>query len=165
MATVTLQGNPCNLIGELPATGSSAPDFVLVAGDLSTASLNTYAGKKIILNIFPSIDTDVCATSVRKFNKEASELENTVVLCISKDLPFAQGRFCGAEGLEDVVTLSDFRSDAFGKAYGLAITDGPLEGLLARSVVVIDESGKVVYSELVPEIAQEPNYSSTLAAL
>lgn len=165
MATVTLQGNPCNLIGELPATGSSAPDFVLVAGDLSTASLNTYAGKKIILNIFPSIDTDVCATSVRKFNKEASALENTVVLCISKDLPFAQGRFCGAEGLEDVVTLSDFRSDAFGKAYGLAITDGPLEGLLARSVVVIDESGKVVYSELVPEIAQEPNYSSALAAL
>ena len=165
MATVTLQGNPCNLIGELPTTGSSAPDFVLVAGDLSTASLNTYAGKKIILNIFPSIDTDVCATSVRKFNKEASELENTVVLCISKDLPFAQGRFCGAEGLENVVTLSDFRSDAFGKAYGLAITDGPLEGLLARSVVVIDESGKIVYSELVPEIAQEPNYSSALAAL
>ena len=165
MATVTLQGNPCNLIGELPATGSSAADFSLVAGDLSTASLSTYAGKKLILNIFPSIDTDVCAASVRKFNKEASELENTVVLCISKDLPFAQGRFCGAEGLENVVTLSDFRSDAFGKAYGLTITDGPLEGLLARSVVVIDESGKIVYSELVPEIAQEPNYSSALAAL
>ncbi len=165
MATVTLQGNPCNLIGELPATGSSAADFSLVTGDLSTASLSTYAGKKLILNIFPSIDTDVCATSVRKFNKEASELENTVVLCISKDLPFAQGRFCGAEGLENVVTLSDFRSDAFGKAYGLTITDGPLEGLLARSVVVIDESGKIVYSELVPEIAQEPNYSSALAAL
>ncbi len=165
MATVTLHGDAFNLVGNLPETNAPAPDFALVAGDLSTSSLKDYAGKKVILNIFPSIDTDVCATSVRTFNKEASSLKNTVVLCISKDLPFAQGRFCGAEGLENVVNLSDFRSDAFGKAYGLTIANGPLEGLLARAVVVVDESGKIIYSELVPEIAQEPDYAAALAAL
>ncbi len=165
MATVTLKGTPCNLSGELPATGSAAPEFTLVNGDLAAVGLKEYAGKKIILNIFPSIDTSVCATSVRTFNKKASELDNTVVLCISKDLPFAQGRFCGAEGLKDVVTLSDFRTPDFGAKYGLLITDGPLAGLLARAVVVIDQTGKIIYTELVPEIAQEPDYAAALAAL
>ncbi len=165
MATVTLKGNTCNLIGELPINGSNAPDFTLVSGELEAIGLSDYSGKKVILNIFPSIDTDVCAASVRKFNAEASKLDNTVVLCISKDLPFAQSRFCGAEGLENVITLSDFRSHAFGNVYGLTITDGPLEGLLTRAVILIDEAGKIIYSELVPEIAQEPDYTAALAAL
>ena len=165
MLQVTLHGESCNLSGELPAIGSSAPDFTLVAADLTTQTLKDYVGKLIILNIFPSIDTDVCATSVRKFNKEASSLDNTAVLCISRDLPFAQGRFCGAEGLENVTTLSDFRSGDFGKTYGLAITDGALAGLLARAVIIIDKSGNIIYSELVPEIAQEPDYAAALAAL
>ena len=165
MAQVTLQGEACSLSGELPAIGSEASDFTLVASDLSTQTLKDYSGKTVILNIFPSIDTDVCATSVRKFNEEASKLNNTAVLCISRDLPFAQGRFCGAEGLKNVITLSDFRSGDFGKDYGLTITDGALAGLLARAVIIIDPAGNIIYSELVPEIAQEPNYSAALAAL
>ncbi len=165
MATVTFKGTPCNLSGELPAAGSAAPEFSLVNGDLATITLKEFTGKKVILNIFPSIDTSVCATSVRTFNKKASELANTVVLCISKDLPFAQGRFCGAEGLKDVITLSDFRTADFVDKYGLLITDGPLAGLLARAVVVINEEGKITYTELVPEIAQEPDYDAALSAL
>ncbi len=165
MANVTLGGNPLHTSGELPAKGSHAADFSLVNGDLGTISLDNYKGKKLILNIFPSLDTGTCATSVREFNKRASGLENTTVLCISRDLPFAQKRFCGAEGIENVVTLSDFRDGAFGKNYGLELLDGPLQGLHARSVVVLDENHNVVYTELVPEIKNEPNYESALAAL
>lgn len=165
MAAITLQGNPCNTVGELPTIGTEAAGFELVKGDLSAAKLVDYAGKKVILNIFPSIDTSVCATSVRKFNAEAADLDNTVVLCISKDLPFAQGRFCGAEGLENVETLSSFKGDSFGADYGVQIADGPLAGLFARAVVVVDTSGKVAYTELVPEIAQEPDYAAALDAV
>lgn len=165
MATVTLKGNPFSTIGELPAAGTPAPDFVLTGADLSEATLATFAGQRLVLNIFPSIDTGVCATSVRTFNAKASSLANTKVLCISADLPFAAGRFCGAEGLSDVVTLSTFRSPAFGQAYGVTLTEGPLKGLLARSVVVVDETGKVVYTQLVPEIVEEPNYEAALAVL
>jgi Peroxiredoxin len=165
MATITLKGNPVNTAGNLPATGALAPDFKLVKTDLSEASLKDFAGKKVILNIFPSLDTSVCATSVRKFNAEASSLANAVVLCISKDLPFAHGRFCSTEGLNNVVSLSEFRDDNFSKAYGVKIADGPLAGLHSRAVVVVDEAGKVVYSEQVPEIAQEPNYEAALKAV
>lgn len=165
MATVTLKGNPINTIGTLPAVGSDAPSFSLIKGDLSAASLSDYKGKKIVMNIFPSVDTGTCAQSVRQFNKEAAELENTVVLCISKDLPFAQGRFCGAEGIENVEMLSDFKDGNFGKAYKLTFTDGPLAPLLSRSVVVVDENGKVVYTEQVQEIVDEPNYKAALEAL
>lgn len=142
--------------------GEEAPDFLLTGSDLQDVSISKYKGKKIILNIFPSIDTGVCATSVRKFNSEASKLSNTIVLCISTDMPFAHSRFCGAEGLKDVVTLSELRNRDFGAKYGLRITDGPLAGVLARSVVVVDENGKVTYTELVPEIAQEPDYAKAL---
>jgi thiol peroxidase len=142
----------------LPTVGAQAPDFKLVTGELAEVNLQTFAGKRVVLNIFPSIDTGVCATSVRKFNKWASEQENTVVLCVSKDLPFAAGRFCGAEGLTNVVTASDFRYNTFGSSYGVLLIDGALKGLLARSVVAIDESGKVVYTELVSEITAEPSY-------
>lgn len=165
MANVTLGGNPLHTSGELPVKGSHAADFSLVNGDLGTISLDNYKGKKLILNIFPSIDTGTCAASVREFNKKAAGLENTTVLCISRDLPFAQKRFCGAEGIENVVTLSDFRDGAFGKNYGLELLDGPLQGLHARSVVVLDENHNVVYTELVPDIKDEPNYDSALAAL
>lgn len=165
MATVTLGGNPQHTSGELPKTGSAAADFSLVNPDLGTTSLDNFKGKKLILNIFPSIDTGTCAASVREFNKKASSLENTAVLCISRDLPFAQKRFCGAEGIENVVTLSDFRDGQFGKNYGLELIDGPLQGLHARSVVVLDENHQVVYTELVPEIKDEPNYAAALAAL
>ncbi|MDP4207342.1 MAG: thiol peroxidase [Bacteroidota bacterium] len=165
MATITFKGNSVNTAGNLPATGALAPDFKLVKTDLSEASLKDFAGKKVILNIFPSLDTSVCATSVRKFNAEASSLANTVVLCISKDLPFAHGRFCSTEGLNNVVSLSEFRDDNFSKAYGVKIADGPLAGLHSRAVVVVDEAGKVVYSEQVPEIAQEPNYEAALKAV
>lgn len=164
MSTITLKGTPVETIGTLPVKGNSAPDFTLAALDLSEKSLSDFAGKKIVLNIFPSIDTSTCATSVRTFNKDATGLENTVVLCISADLPFAQGRFCGAEGIENVVMLSSFRSD-FGKVYGNVFTTGPLKGLLSRSVVVIDEKGTVVYTEQVSETSQEPDYTSALAAL
>lgn len=165
MATITLGGNPIQTIGELPAVGSKAPDFTLVKEDLSTVTLADFKGKKVILNIFPSIDTGVCATSVRTFNQKASQMENTTVLCISKDLPFAQKRFCGAEGLEQVVNASDFRNGDFGKEYGLTIVDGVLQGLHSRVVIVLDENGVVKYTEQVPEIAQEPNYEACLAAL
>lgn len=165
MATITLKGNAVHTSGDLPVVGSQAPDFKLVKNDLSESSLSDYKGSKVILNIFPSIDTGTCAASVRQFNKEAAELDNTKVLCISRDLPFAQARFCGAEGIANVVNLSDFRTGSFGKDYGLQIVDGPLNGLLSRSVVILDESGKVIYTEQVPEIVDEPNYKAALEAL
>ena len=165
MASITLGGNPIHTQGELPKAGSKAPNFNLIKTDLSSTSLSDYAGSKLVLNIFPSIDTGVCATSVRTFNQKASSLENTKVLCISRDLPFAQKRFCGAEGLENVENLSDFKTGSFGDAYGLTIVDGPLAGLHSRVVIVLDENGMVTYAEQVPEIAQEPNYELALAAL
>ena len=165
MATVTLGGNPIHTNGELPKVGSKAPDFNLVNTDLSIASLADFAGSKVVLNIFPSIDTGTCATSVRTFNAKASTLANTKVLCISRDLPFAQKRFCGAEGLENVINLSDFNTGSFGKTYGLEITDSVLAGLHSRVVIVLDENGVVKYAEQVPEIADEPNYENALAAL
>lgn len=165
MAEIKLGGNPIHTNGQLPKSNNSAPNFNLVGTDLSTKSLSDYTGKKLILNIFPSIDTGVCAASVRSFNKLASNLENTKVLCISKDLPFAQKRFCGAEGIENVETLSDFRSGEFGNTYGLTITDGPLNGLHARAVVVLNENHQIVYSELVDDIHNEPNYDKALASL
>jgi Peroxiredoxin len=166
MATVTLHGElKINVGGELPAVGSVASDFTLVKGDLSEVSLKDFKGKKVLLNIFPSIDTGVCAASVRQFNKDAVGLENTVVLGVSVDLPFAAGRFCAAEGIENVVTASAFRNPEFAANYGVLMVDGPLKGLLARSVVVVNADGKVAYTELVPEVTQEPNYSAALAAL
>lgn len=165
MATITLKGNSIHTAGELPAVGSQLPAFNLVKSDLSEVSQADFAGKKVVLNIFPSLDTAVCAASVRRFNKEAGERGDTVVLCISADLPFAQGRFCTTEGLENVVSLSVFRSPEFGSDYGLTITDGPLKGLLSRAVIVADASGKVLYTEQVPEIVQEPDYDKALAAL
>jgi thiol peroxidase len=165
MAQVTLKGNPVSIAGELPKVGATAPDFLLVGAGLADDSLASYAGKRKVLNIFPSVDTPTCATSVRKFNAQANELDNTVVLCVSADLPFAQGRFCGAEGLENVKTLSTFRAPAFAESYGVAIADGPLKGLTARAVVVLDADNKVLHTELVKEIAEEPNYESALAVL
>lgn len=165
MATVTLGGNPIKTSGELPTVGSKAPQFQLVQNDLTVASLENFAGSKLVLNIFPSIDTGTCATSVRTFNAKASALENTKVLCISRDLPFAQKRFCGAEGLENVINLSDFKTGSFGKDYGLEMIEGPLGGLHSRVVIVLDENGTVTYAEQVPEIADEPNYEAALAAL
>ena len=165
MASITLGGNPIQTSGELPKVGSQAPDFKLVKNDLSIATLADFKGSKLVLNIFPSIDTGTCATSVRSFNAKASALENTKVLCISRDLPFAQQRFCGAEGLENVINLSDFKSGSFGKDYGLEITDGVLAGLHSRVVLVVDENGTVTYTQQVPEIADEPNYDAAIAAL
>ncbi len=165
MAQVTLKGNPVQVNGELPAVGAKAPDFSLVAGDLSDMTLASFAGKRKVLNIFPSVDTPTCATSVRTFNKMASELADTVVLCISADLPFAQARFCGAEGLENVKNLSTLRGAEFIENYGVAIADGPLKGLTARAVVVLDENDNVLHSELVKEIAEEPDYEAALAVL
>lgn len=165
MASITLGGNSIHTSGELPKVGSKAADFTLVKTDLSTATLADYKGSRVVLNIFPSIDTGTCATSVRKFNKKVSSLVNTKVLCISRDLPFAQKRFCGAEGLENVVNLSDFKNGSFGKNYGLEITDGPLAGLHSRVVIVLDENGTILYSEQVSEIANEPNYEAALALL
>jgi thiol peroxidase len=165
MAAITLGGNPINTNGSLPQVGSKATDFQLVKSDLSVASLADYAGSKLVLNIFPSIDTGTCATSVRTFNAKASALENTKVLCVSRDLPFAQKRFCGAEGLENVINLSDFKEGSFGKNYGLEIVDGPLAGLHSRVVIVLDENGIVKHAEQVGEIADEPNYEAALASL
>jgi thiol peroxidase len=165
MATVTLGGNPIHTSGELPKIGSKLVDFKLIQNDLSVASLANFAGKKLVLNIFPSIDTGTCATSVRKFNESASTLDNTVVLCISRDLPFAQKRFCGAEGLENVINLSDFQVGSFGKANGLEITDGPLTGLHSRAIIVVNENGIITHTEQVSEIANEPNYEAALAVL
>jgi thioredoxin-dependent peroxiredoxin len=163
MAQITLRGNAINTVGELPAVGSSAPSFSLTGADLSPLSSDKFSGKPVLLNIFPSVDTPVCATSVRTFNQRAADGGATVVN-VSKDLPFAQARFCGAEGIENVSTGSAFR-DSFGEDYGVTITDGPMAGLLARAVVVIGADGNVAYTELVPEIAQEPNYDAALAAL
>jgi thiol peroxidase len=165
MAQITLKGNAINTIGTLPEVGSKAPDFTLVKNDLSMGSLSDYLGQKVVLNIFPSLDTGTCAASVRRFNQEASNLEKTKVLCISKDLPFAQARFCGAEGLENVHNYSDFRTGEFGKTYGVEIIDGPLAGLESRAVVVVNEKGVVTYTQQVPEIVDEPDYDSVLAAL
>ena len=165
MAIVTLKGNACKTNGNLPSIGSNLPEATLVGKDLSRTNLADYKGKKLILNIFPSIDTGTCATSVRTFNQKASELENTVVLCISRDLPFAQSRFCGVEGIENVDTLSDFESGDFGNEFGVHLLDGPLKGLHARSIVVADENGKVLHTELVSEIVNEPNYDDALNAL
>jgi thiol peroxidase len=165
MAAITLGGNPINTNGSLPQVGSKATDFQLVKSDLSVATLADYAGSKLVLNIFPSIDTGTCATSVRTFNAKASALENTKVLCVSRDLPFAQKRFCGAEGLENVENLSDFKEGSFGKNYGLEIVDGPLAGLHSRVVIVLDENGVVKHAEQVGEIADEPNYEAALASL
>ncbi|MFZ6044904.1 thiol peroxidase [Pseudomonas sp. CR3202] len=165
MAQVTLKGNPINVDGQLPQKGQQAPAFSLVGGDLSDVTLASLSGKRKVLNIFPSIDTPTCATSVRKFNVEASKLPNTVVLCISADLPFAQKRFCGAEGLDNVVNLSTMRGANFLKDYGVAIASGPLVGVAARAVVVLDENDKVLHSELVGEIANEPDYAAAIATL
>lgn len=165
MATIRLDELTIHTSGELPAVGSKAPNFELVAGDLSRKTIADFSGSRLILNIFPSIDTGTCATSVRTFNKEASAIENTKVLCISRDLPFAQGRFCGAEGIENVVMLSDFVSGSFGDAYGLNITDGPIAGLNSRCIVVLDEQGTVLYTEQVENIPDEPNYEAAMKAL
>ena len=165
MASITLGGNPINTSGSLPNIGTNAPDFKLVKTDLSIATLADYKGGRLVLNIFPSIDTGTCATSVRTFNAKASSLENTKVLCISRDLPFAQKRFCGAEGLENVINLSDFNTGSFGKDYGLEITDSVLAGLHSRVVIVLDENGKIIYTEQVSEIANEPNYEAAITAL
>lgn len=165
MATVTFKNDiSVNTSGQLPAVGSVAPEFALVKNDLSEVSLKDLKGKTVILNIFPSLDTGTCAASVRRFNKEAAALLNTVILAVSADLPFAAGRFCSAEGIDNVVPASVFRNASFAKDYGVLMLDGPLKGLLARSVVVIDANGKVVYTELVPEITNEPNYQPALAA-
>ena len=165
MASITLHGNAIASLGSLPAAGSAAPEFNLTKGDLSAATLADYKGKKVVLNIFPSIDTGTCAQSVRQFNKDAAALENTAVLCVSKDLPFAQARFCGAEGIENVEMLSDFRDGNFGKAYQVEFTEGPLVPLHSRAVVVINEQGNVVHTEQIGEIADEPNYAKALEAL
>lgn len=165
MAKVSLKGNVVHTNGELPKVGDEAPDFTGVKGDLSEISLKDLKGKNVILNIFPSLDTAVCANSVRKFNKEVTSVPNTVVLAVSKDLPFAQGRFCTTEGIENVIPVSMFRCSCFGDKYGMLIEDGPLEGLFARGVVVVDKDGKVIYEELVPEITHEPNYEAAMASL
>lgn len=165
MAEITLKGNPINTSGDLPAVGSTAPDFLLTGGDLADVSLASYAGKKKLLNIVPSLDTGVCAASTQKFNTAMTGKSDAVALVISADLPFASGRFCSAEGIDNVTNLSMMRSKSFAKDYGMLITDGPLAGVCARGVVVLDENNQVVYTQLVPEIGQEPDYDAALAAL
>lgn len=165
MASTNLKGNPVSLAGDFPAKDSQAAGFTAVKQDLSEITLDSLKGKKVVLNIFPSIDTPVCATSVRKFNEKAAGLSNTEVVCLSFDLPFALGRFCGAEGIEGVTPASLFRNPGFGKDYGVLIEDGPLAGLAARAVIVLDESGKVVYSQLVNDITEEPDYEAAIAVL
>lgn len=165
MATVTLKNNAIHTIGELPGLNSNALDFTLVTTGLAEKSLKDYEGKRVILNIFPSVDTATCAMSVRQFNQDAASLSNTIILCVSRDLPFAQARFCGAEGIENVEMLSDFRNAQFGKDYGVLFTDGPLTGLLSRAIVILDEKGKVVYTEQVAETTEEPNYAQALDVL
>lgn len=165
MAKVTLKGNEFNTVGELPAVGSTIPAFNLVKNDLSPLTNGDIAGKKVVLNIFPSIDTGTCAASTRYFNQEAAGLDNTVVVCVSRDLPFAQTRFCGAEGIENVIMASDYQTAQFGNDFGVLFADGPLKALLSRSVIVTDENGKVLYTEQVPETVNEPNYDAALAAL
>jgi len=165
MSTVTLQGNPVDVSGELPRPGSTAPEFSLVDKGLADVALESFAGKRKVLNIFPSVDTPTCAASVRRFNEAAAKLENTVVLCVSADLPFAQARFCGAEGLDNVLTLSTLRHADFLADYGVAIASGPLAGLAARAVVVLDENNTVTHAQLVAEIADEPDYDAAISAL
>lgn len=165
MATITLKGHPIQTSGDLPKIGEKAPEFLLTVSDLSTQTLSDFEDHKVVLNIFPSIDTGTCAQSVREFNKEAAEMENTKVLCISRDLPFAQARFCGAEGINNVIMLSDYKDGSFGKAYGLDIINGPLETLHSRCVIVLDENGIVKYTEQVQETVDEPNYKASLYAL
>ncbi|MBX2944340.1 MAG: thiol peroxidase [Cyclobacteriaceae bacterium] len=165
MAQTKLGENVVNTAGDLPKVGSAAPDFILTGSDMKEVTLNQFSGKNLVLNIFPSIDTGVCANSVREFNKRAAGLHNTTVLCVSKDLPFAMKRFCGAEGITNVLTATDFRNRGFSTAYGVELIDGGFAGLLARAVIVIDSTGKVKYTELVPAIGQEPNYDAALAAL
>ncbi len=165
MAQITLHDNPINTIGNLPEIKAKAPAFQLTKADLSDATLNDFTGQHLVLNIFPSIDTGVCAMSVRRFNAEAEKLKNTTVLCISADLPFAQARFCGAEGLDRVITLSAMRDRKFGEDYGVTISDGPLASLFSRAVVIVDENGSVIYTEQVPEITQEPDYEAALKIL
>ncbi|WP_085441659.1 thiol peroxidase [Magnetofaba australis] len=165
MAQITLKGNPINTSGELPSVGSAAPEFSLTKSDLSDVSLKDFAGKKVVLNIFPSIDTAVCAASVRHFNADVDKMDGAVVLCISMDLPFAHSRFCGAEGLESVTSCSEMHKRGFAEDYGVRIVDGPLAGLMARAVVIVDESGKVIYTQQVPEIVEEPDYEAALKAL
>ena len=165
MAKITLKGNPIKTIGKLPKIGKKAPKFKLVKTDLSIGKLKDFKGKKVLLNITPSIDTGICAASMRKFNEEAAGLDNTVIVNVSKDLPFAHSRFCAAEGIENVITMSDFMKGKFGRRYGVTIKNGPMKGLHSRAIVVIDEDGIVTYTEQVPEIAQEPNYEAALEAL
>jgi thiol peroxidase len=165
MAQVTFKGNPIRIAGALPEKGSIAPDFKVVKTDLSPLSLADLKGKKVILNIFPSLDTPVCATSVRRFNLEASKLANVAVLCVSRDLPFAHKRFCTTEGIQNVITGSEYRDSSFSDAYGVRILEGPLAGLFSRAIVVINESGRIVYTEQAPDIAQEPDYAKALAAV
>ena len=165
MKTITIGGNTVHLAGDLPAVGKKAPEFGAVKRDLSVAHLSDFAGKRVVLNIFPSLDTPVCAASVRRFNKEAGSLDNTVVLCISKDLPFAQSRFCTTEGLEGVVALSTFNDNSFDEGYGLLLAEGGLKGLYARTVIVLDEKGKIIYEELVSELKTEPNYEAAINSL
>lgn len=165
MAKITLGGNPVHTSGEMPSTGQQAPDFKLTNSDLGDVSLSDFAGKKLVLNVFPSIDTQVCAASVRMFSKAATTLDNTVVVHISRDLPFAHKRFCATEGLQNVMSLAEYKDQQFGPAYGLDMVDGKFAGLLSRAVLVLDENGKVLYTEQVPEIGEEPDYDSALAAL
>lgn len=165
MALTKLGPTDANTVGNLPSVGSMAPDFILTANSMKDVHLRDFAGKNIVLNIFPSVDTGVCATSVREFNKRVASIDNTVVLCISKDLPFAQKRFCGAEGIDRAITLSDFRNRGFGSAYGVELLDSGFAGLFARAVVVIDPKGKVKYTEVVPTIGQEPNYEDALKVI
>ena len=165
MAETALRGNPIQTSGDLPTVGAPAPEFTLTGSDLSAVTSADLAGQRVVLNIFPSVDTPTCATSIRTFNERASEMENTTVLCVSADLPFAQGRFCGAEGIENVTTASTFKNADFLSSYGVGMVDGPLEGLCARAVVVLDESGNVLHQQLVSEIADEPDYDAAINAL
>ncbi len=165
MAQTHIGENPVNTNGDLPAVGSTAPDFTLTGNDLKDVYLKQFADKSVVMNIFPSVDTRVCAISVREFNKRAASLSDTVVLCISKDLPFAMRRFCGAEGIDKVITLSDFRNETFARSYGVEMVDGGMRGLMARAIVVLDKNGKVKYTEMVPVIGQEPNYDAALKAI
>ncbi len=165
MASITLKGNECHTCGDLPAVGSVAPEFKLIGNDLGESTASSFDGRNIVLNIFPSLDTPVCATSVRQFNQKAASLGNTTVVNVSMDLPFAHKRFCESEGIENVTSLSAFRSPEFGQNYGVLISDGPLQGLFARAIVVLNEQNEVVYTQLVPEIAEEPDYDAALSAI
>ncbi len=165
METVYFKGIPCHTYGNIPAVGSQAPAFTLTGKDLGEVSSKNYEGKRVVLNVFPSLDTPVCAASVRRFNEEASKLDNTSVVCVSMDLPFAASRFCTAEGIENVTVASAFRNPLFAQEYGLMLVDGPLAGLLARAVIVLDETGKVIYSDLVEEITNEPDYKGAISVL